>query len=140
MRKCRELSILDLSTGLKPLRMKLPDFLQNEWRRFGQNYEDAHYGEHLPFTEFTKFLDKQARLLSNRNYINVSSSDKIRQTVKVLQTSGEEIGSSNPKTLPSAQPQNEVTICQFHKSDKHALSDCKSFKRLNFSDKKKNCI
>ena len=65
--------------------------------------------------------------------------------MKVLQTSGEEIGSSNPKTLPSVQPQNEVTICQFHKSDKHALSDCKSFKRLNFLTRKNlylktNCV
>ena len=63
MDRCKELRILDLETGLKPLRTKLPDFIQNEWRRYGHNFEDHNYCEHLPFSDFVNFLERQARAI-----------------------------------------------------------------------------
>ena len=58
MPKCPELKIMDLSSRLKQIRVKLPDHVQHEWGKVGQAYEDANMNVHSPFAVFVDFLKK----------------------------------------------------------------------------------
>ena len=58
MPKCPELKIMDLSSRLKQIRVKLPDHVQHEWGKVGQAYEDANMNIDPPFAVFVDFLKK----------------------------------------------------------------------------------
>ena len=133
MRQCPELQAFHLASGLKSIRSKLPEFLQNEWRRCGQRHEDE-YGHHPPFPTFIDFLDRQARQFSNRNYETLAS-DRTLRNVKAFQTTLE----VKPKAVPEDQlpvSSNSSKFCHFHKASTHTLADCKAFRKLKFADRK----
>ena len=128
-----ELQAFHLASGLKSIRSKLPEFLQNKWRRCGQRHEDE-YGHHPPFTTFIDFLDRQARQFSNRNYETLAS-DRTLCNVKAFQTALE----VKPKAvLEDQSPVSSISskFCHFHRASTHALADCKAFRKLKFADRK----
>ena len=129
--KCPQLMMMNLPNGLQHIRTKLPEFVQREWAKFGQRYEDANR-MHPPFREFVNFIKAQARLQSNKNYEVVSSKSEANfKTVKVMQTSTSVKGEEK-----SAIPQNPFKFCQYHKLGSHSLVKCNSFKKLPHKDKK----
>ena len=65
--KCPELAVMDLSAGVRKIRGKLPEFIQNEWHKFGTSYEQCNGERHPPFSLFVDFIKKQARLLSSKS-------------------------------------------------------------------------
>ena len=137
MKKCPELQALNLSSGLRPLRTKLPDFLQNEWRRCGQGYEDSNFGTHPPFSVFINFLDRQSRQLSNRNYETQPYSERQRN-VRAFQTSTYETKPKSTLELPSKPPKlSELSLkfCKFHKTSNHSLADCVTFRKLSYPER-----
>ena len=133
MRQCPEIQAFHLASGLKSIRSKLPEFLQNEWRRCGQRHEDE-YGHHPPFTTFIDFLDRQTRQFSNRNY-ETSASDRTLRNVKAFQTALE----VKPKAVPEDQSpvsSNSSKFCHFHQALTHTLANCKASRKLKFADRK----
>ena len=138
MKKCPELQALNLSSGLRPLRTKLPDFLQNEWRRCGQSYEDSNFGTHPPFSVFINFLDRQSRQLSNRNYETQPYSERQRN-VRAFQTSTYEMKPKSNLELPPKPPKlSELSLkfCRLHKTANHSLADCVTFRKLAYPERK----
>ena len=131
MSKSAELQILNCSGGLKPLREKLPKFLQDRWRREGQTYEDNNYVSHPPFDFFVLFLKKSAREMSNKNYENssVPVPDRDRRYNKVMAT---QIIESDAPPKHNSKPDN----CPIHNSSFHRLVNCRSFLRMSISEKR----
>ena len=123
--KSLELQTLNCASGLQNLRLKLPKFLQDQWRRFGQQYEDDNNVSHPPFHVFVNFLKNKSRELNNRNYMDDSSYDYKHN--KVMTTRREET------------PRNESNSenCPIHKSSSHTLVTCTNFLRLPRSEKMK---
>ena len=126
MQRSPELQFLNISDGLKEIRSKLPKYLQDRWRTYGQKYEDANQGIHPPFVIFISFLNRVARELTNKHYEENSSDVR---THKVLST--------KTSTCPTnSNPQQ----CPIHKSTTHLLPSCKAFLRLPLFEKKKKLL
>ena len=68
VRRCPDLQNMNFASGLEEVRRKLPEYIQHEWRKVGQSYEDQNYGCHPPFSVFVDFVKRQARTQSNMNY------------------------------------------------------------------------
>ena len=133
--RCTELKVLDLASGLQIIRSKLPDFIQLQWRQYGQTFEDAHDNLHPPFTVFVNFLEKTARQQNNINYeIIHNKKDSSNVYRRVLHTD-----MSNPNNSSSSKANSLVSseYCYLHKSDSHSIHDCKAFYNLTYSEKKK---
>ena len=118
-----ELSILNLSTGLKPIWIKLPRNLQESWRKCGQNYEDRNNGTHPPFEVFVSFLKEKAREYSNSNYDNPAIQPDSKNKVMWTETKAE----SNDRTKTGNKNENS---CPIHNTSSHSLINCKAFKKL----------
>ena len=150
--KCPELAIMDLSAGVRKIRGKLPEFIQNEWRKFGTSYEQYNGGRHPPFCLFVDFIKKQARLLSSKSYENIAQTPSSKRNVRALQTQIETYQNEDtpPEATRSKEPLRESSksstkpspsqrkqLCLYHKSPGHLLTDCRSFRKLPFSERKK---
>ena len=138
MPKCPELRLMDLSSGLHSVREKLPEYIQHEWGKVGQSYEDANYGNHPPFSVFVDFLKKQAKRKSNKNYETIPNPSNLRN-VKVMQTnvSGDNYKEKTYKSTQSSHGQISKYHCVYHDKSGHSLSYCKAFKILSYQDKQK---
>ena len=162
--KCPELCIMNLSSGLKNIRIKLPDFIQNEWRKVGLSYEQSHHGSHPPFDVFVDFIKHQARLQSNKNYESLHPTIAPRKNIRALQTQsavasydslhGNKSGSpdfaratnnsnrNHPQvqrhhsSSQSSSSTNASFKCTYHQSNLHELADCRSFKKLPYNEKR----
>ena len=119
---------MNLSTGLRHARVKLPEHVQRDWRKCGQNYEDLNGGSHPPFQVFVNFLNKQAKQLSNKHF-DVLTSFEVKHarnsTVRALQT-------DTLKQNDSSKP-----FCKFHNKEGHNLENYRIFSKLSFNYKKK---
>ena len=143
---------MDLSAGVRKISGKLPEFIQIEWRKFGTSYEQCNGGRLPPFCLFVDFIKKQARLLSSKSYENITQTPTSKRNVRALQTQIETqqsedtppeatrskeplLESSKSSTKPS--PSQRKQLCLYHKSPGHLLTDCRSFRKLPFSERKK---
>ena len=62
MSSVSDLRVLDFESGMDFIRMKLPVFLNNRWRKIKVNYERENYS--FPkFSIFCEFLENSADLL-----------------------------------------------------------------------------
>ena len=134
MRSTPELQFLNIANGAELVREKLPNFLQDKWRVFGQRYEDNNYGQHPPFSELTSFLSNQVREISNSNYKNVTAvklnnNDKKNFKTYVTSKLNNENQDSNDKT-----PEDNFN-CIIHKSAKHKTANCRTFINMSHSEK-----
>ena len=121
-----ELQILNTAIGLRPLREKLPKFIQDRWRSFGQSYEEGSGGIHPPFRVFLEFIRKLSNELSNSHYDDCLHYEK--KSARALITKEENV---KPKS-------NEIEcFCVIHNSKNHDTKDCWSFAKLNYADRKK---
>ena len=84
--RCPELKIMDLCTGLKAVRAKLPEYIQREWAKVGHSYEESNSGTHPPFNVFVEFIRNQARQKSNRSYETITNRATTKRIFKVLST------------------------------------------------------
>ena len=128
MRKCPELGILNFASGLKVIRRKIPEFLQNDWRKIGQAYEDKNR-EHPPFKFFTEFINSKSRQFSNKNYETIREYNYRGQT-RVLQT---EVARRDGR---HHKEKEQRRFCQFHNSGSHWTRECKELGDLPFKDRK----
>ena len=130
---CPELGILNYARGLGILRKKLPEFLQNDWRKFGQAYEDTHGAGHPPFSKFVEFIRSKARQLSNKNYETIRDSSVNR--VRVLQT---DVLDNRGTASPQVEPISDIPeYCSIHDSNDHSIRECGDLKKLPWNERKR---
>ena len=128
-----ELEILNLASGTRIPREKMPRFLQDKWRTCGQSYEDNNAGRHPPFRVFVEFLKRNARELSNANYENSPPSD--RKFTRFLITCAEINSDSAYKEVNSI-----IKFCPLHNAYNHSLEECKVFLKLSLQEKRKKIM
>ena len=122
-----ELNVLNYADGMRRVRGKLPDFLQDKWRQFGQKFENDHFGNPPTFVDFTDFLEQQAKELSNRRYERVVLSSEFKNKNaqnRAFTTRGE---SSKP-------------ACFLHNNGGHTIFECKTFRSMSFAKKKQKAF
>jgi len=128
MEHCPELCVMNVATGTRSIRYKLPEHLQLKWRSVGLKYQETHGGKQPPFEVLVDFLNRQVIEMSDDNYAvkvrEPANESDTKPATRVLQSSV----SSN------ASPQK---ICPVHQSASHSILDCRSFKRLQYYDKQK---
>ena len=125
MQRSPELQILNISSGLKIVRGKLPRFVQDRWRKSGQHYEDYNSGMHPPFTYFIKFLNDLSKELCNKHYEDIALTPQEHRQFKTMHT--QEI----------KQEMSSDDSCPIHNVPSHSLQQCKSFLKMPFEEKKK---
>ena len=76
MANCPELKDLNLASGLLTIRQKLPISIQKAWAKFGDGYEQSHWGNHPPFDVFLSWFHRQAHMMSNDHYQPAYSNSK----------------------------------------------------------------
>ena len=129
--KCQELENLNLSSGLRDLREKLPTFMQRKWAKIGQDYYDAHNNRHPPFGFFIQFLRDQAKTASTDNFAVIdkkttsTSSAKKNHTVKVLHTAASV--ENKASTSAADRTNGDKLYCYFHKCTNHETAKCNGF-------------
>ena len=146
---CPELQLMNLSSGLRIIRAKLPDSIQIAWRQFGQKHEELNFGQHPHFELFVSFIKQQARIRMNNHY-EIISSDRNPKPSRVLHTNVQSVASSEAHEGKFESPQftnykkpeaHEGKInsshCIYHQKPGHDLTECKSFIKLSFMDRKK---
>ena len=122
--KCPELGSLNYGRGLTALRAKLPIFLQNDWRKTGQQYEDDNDSMQPPFKVFVAFIEKKSQLLSNGNYDTIPPVVHIPSRNRVLQTA-------------VSGDFNNGRYCAIHESGAHDTADCAELKCLPYVERKR---
>lgn len=155
--RCPELNILNLAYGLVEIRSKLPENIQREWARVGQEYEDNHNKNHPPFYIFVEFLKKQTRKLLNSNYETVQP-ERSTRTFKTLKTDAitddnqEEIVQTNTSASSlkrfngnfsqnygaeqSNQNDGVINFCSFHQKSGHLIQNCQAFRKQSYETRK----
>ena len=131
----RDLRLFNLPEGMELVRKKLPDFLNNSWRMFKARYE-ARNGIYPDFKVLCDFLEERADLLCSDLVQSLESSNFVsdkylktkRETMKALHVD------LNAKTESTVQRKN--FNCPLHRTDKHDLSQCYTFKSLDIKVKR----
>lgn len=130
--ECLELTIYDLSTGMREIWSKLPDTLQNRWRAHGNKFERENCGKSPTLAIFILFLEEQSIEMSNPNYEKIRFANKPQ--TKVLRTDVEshqqEIDNSDTNV-----PRKNFN-CPVHQTDRHLLTECFEFKKLPYIEKR----
>ena len=121
-----ELYMMNLAQGLKMVRSKLPEKVQEEWRLHGQQYKVMNGGTHPPFPVFLKFLETEANQISDEDFCILSQDRSQKRNERILLTSS---------TTPST-PKTQYPFCHLHQREGHDISQCKAFCRLSFDEKK----
>lgn len=135
MRDTPELQFMNIAQGVELVRQKLPKFLQDRWRSYGQDFEDKNNCQHPPFSYFIEFLNKQVREISNTNYKNIYLREKSSQQEK-----------KNYKTFitkenePTQTVQTAERFCFLHNVSNHSTADCRTFLKLPYADKQKKAF
>ena len=127
--KCSELLYLDCAQGLKPIRAKLPDHIQQAWGKEGHAYGNHHESKHPPFSHFTEFLKKQAEYYNDESFHIIPQNpvpSTSKRQVKVLATKIE--SSSDSKSQISNQ--NKKPYCLHHRVEGHTVQECKDLSRM----------
>ena len=122
--RCPELGILNFGRGLIAIRAKLPVFLQNDWRKTGQNYEDNNDGMQPPFKIFAAFIENKARQLSNGNYDTIPPVGPIPSRNRVLQTA-------------VSGGFNNGRHCAIHENGAHDTAECAYLRDLPYVKRKR---
>lgn len=128
-----ELQLLNIAEGLKIIRSKLPEKIQEEWRQFGQAYKSANCDSHPPFSEFVIFLEKKANELADNDFtiFHDDSPIQYRRVERIMRTnSGDELGASDARY-------DDSNHCVFHDRVGHSITECKAFSRLPYVERKR---
>ena len=127
--KCSELIYLDCAQGLRPIRAKLPEYIQRAWAKEGYTYGVHHEEKHPPFSYFTEFLKKQAEMYNDESFHiipqNPVSSSSKRQ-VKVLAT---QIESPSDSKSQISNPKKKA-YCLHHRIEGHTVHQCKDLNKM----------
>ena len=133
--RCPDLFNMNLASGREELRRKLPERIQNEWRKVGQAHEDRNGGHHPGFNIFVDFVKRQSRLQSNQNYETIFTKPTPRNSIRTLQTA---VNNDPPLPLPEANErtsQSPKKHCPIHNVSSHSLLHCFAFKKMPYPEK-----
>ena len=83
------LRCLDTAVGLQPIRAKLPESIQEEWRRLGQEYKATNQGFHPPLAVFNGFLRQIANTWSDEDFA-IYEDDKPKRLERIMLTEARE--------------------------------------------------
>ena len=130
--KNQHLQIMNLDDGQRIVRSKLPSNLQEDWRTIGATYSLQNEGNYPPFAIFLQFLKEKSRILASAHFDIITCDTKpvsARRGNQILKTSVEY------NKAPSIG-----LFCAFHKKPGHQLSECKTFRRLTYHERKTKLI
>ena len=142
MQRCPELTEMNHSIGLFPIRSKLPDPIQGIWAKKGHVYEQDHNVHHPPFAYFKEFLRAQAKQRSNHHY-KIARENKMGKDLQAKRNPSNK-GARALKTTVHSEPQEPESsfqtrpaslYCHFHGSTKHSLQKCHEFRKLSNKEK-----
>lgn len=125
MSTVRDLQTLNYTSGLEPIRSKLPEYLDNKWRHHKANYKDR-FNQEPNFVLFCEFIENEA---------DVICGDMTLTTLIGKPTSC----NISPKQLRTFTTSTDIEKsnkhCLLHKSITHQLENCKSFLELDYRTK-----
>lgn len=129
-----DLQTLNYAEGIKTLRTKLPEFLNNKWRSSKRIYK-KHYNCHPNFGYFCDFIEEKTDELCDDLIPEMSgtiSKDDSNQKAKPSS------GSGGPRILQTSvtEPSVNLNKCPLHKSDSHSLPECSAFVQLDTGTKR----
>ena len=134
MNKCPELVDHNQANGLESLRAKLPPLIQNQWNKYCQAWEDAHYGSHPPFSAFVDWLDRQTTLRSNDHFQVISTSTRSSPAQSI--TASRDPNTKNETFLKTEIGDRYRNDCEIHgKNVNHTIKNCYEFQKKSFKDK-----
>ena len=161
MNWCQDLDVMNISTGLRTLRSKLPANIQLQWGKSAIQFENQH-GFRPGFKEFTNFLNATVKLRLNPSYKPVFPDTKKKQSstkisTKTLKTDLVIDNLQNPKpkdnkkstkaanksSQPTSKQSNhdESSIkpkhkCIYHENATgHSIRWCRAFRTLSHHEK-----
>ena len=137
MARCPELSDMNYSTGLYPIRAKLPFSIQNLWTKKGYTFYAQNQGRHPPFSDFIKFLREQAKQRSNHHFKLAKEEEKESKATKSTEVKGKASrGARALKTEPQAERKAPShRYCHLHGRGAHTLPHCADFRKLGDGEK-----
>lgn len=115
---CQELYQMNLSCGMKKVWEKLPDFLQQRWRKTWYTYETATC-QNPHFYVFIDFLNKIIEEFSIPGFASTP-----------LRTGGNSLAKTLKTT--AADTDKRFISCAYHPGAKHQLFQCKALKNLPY--------
>ena len=132
MKKCPELEQFNLSTGMVPVRQKLPDMIQDEWAKVGLKFKKDNK-RYPPFNVFLEFLYKEAKARADKGFElckpETTPTAKVAQpkvkTAKVLATNANDAGGKT-----------NFDYCFVHKTKAHNMDSCRDFMAKSPEEKK----
>lgn len=133
------LQSLNFGDGLWLVKGKLPEFLQNRWRKVGTQYKAMNEGQHPPFTIFLKFLTEMADEFSDPSFF-----PSIAKTNDSFKHRSFALISHRSQSLPASQdeptsitPVEDRSPCIIHQPAKHRTVRCHSFAQMNVEDRRR---
>ena len=141
-----ELMYFNLSTGLELIRIKLPDFVNSQWRDEKATYLH-HYDSHPTFAYFCSFLENIADTLCSDILPStpiVVKHDRIGNSLEhstihsyataVVDKSKEHF--SFERAYSSVNKIIDNRHCPLHMTNAHTIHDCKVFNTMKFNLKR----
>ena len=123
-----DLSILNHNIGLEPIRKKLPNFVNNAWRKKRSDYLEQH-GTYPKFNIFCDFLQKMSDSLCD-DVLPITFPHNTLPSHNNTKT-------TNARVLYTSSDEKEAKLyCAFHKVDAHDTQSCTSVIQMEPTDKR----
>ncbi|XP_062594609.1 uncharacterized protein LOC134256031 [Saccostrea cucullata] len=125
------LAYYDSSFGVNSFVSKLPGFLQSKWTDRALKHKVEHDVLYPPFAVFTKFLKEMSIRMNDPSFaFDKGTSPSFENRDKFTPVRG------NITTIKTKLTPKKPSKCPLHETDKHPLSDCRTFNSKPIAEKK----